>query len=174
VIHAAARSSDAAQPVRPLDQIAGHLGGRADHDPLELADPLSEPLLVPVEPQLDVEVLAQELHARPADVLPDEHARARRAVACGAHRWIRSTTQSMHVVSASTSAGSMAGNMPTRSWLRPSLRYGSTSTIPLALSVAATAAASTLSSKSIVPTTSERLAASATNGVATGLLAAQR
>ena len=44
-----------------------------------------------------------------------------------------------------------------RSWLRPSLRYGSTSTIPLARSVAATAAASTASSKSIVPTTSERL-----------------
>ena len=63
--------------------------------------------------------------------------------------------------------------MPTRSWLRPSLRYGSTSTIPFARSAAATAAASTLSTKSIVPTTSERLAASPTNGVATGLLAEQ-
>ena len=40
------------------------------------------------------------------------------------------------------------------------------STMPLARSVAATAAASTASSKSIVPTTSERLAGSATNGVA--------
>ena len=33
-----------------------------------------------------------------------------------------STTWSMHAVRASTSAGSMAGNMPMRSWLRPSLR----------------------------------------------------
>ena len=74
----------------------------------------------------------------------------------------------MHAVSACTSAGSVAGNIATRSWLRPSLRYGSTSTIPLARSVAASAAASTSSSKSIVPTTSERLAGSATNGVACG------
>ena len=47
----------------------------------------------------------------------------------------------MHAVSASTSAGSIAGNMPIRSWLRPSLRYGSTSTIPLARRVEATVAA---------------------------------
>ena len=31
----------------------------------------------------------------------------------------------MHAVSASTSAGSTAGNMAIRNWLRPSLRYGS-------------------------------------------------
>ena len=79
---------------------------------------------------------------------------------------ILSTIQSMHAVSACTSPGSTAGNMPTRSWLRPSLRYGSTSTMPLARSVLAIAAASTSSAKSIVPTTSERLAGSATNGVA--------
>ena len=71
----------------------------------------------------------------------------------------------MQAVSALTSSGSMAGNIATRSWLRPSLRYGSVSTIPLARSVLATAAASTASSKSIVPTTSERLAGSLTNGV---------
>ena len=35
---------------------------------------------------------------------------------------VRSTTQSMHAVSACTSAGSTAGNIPMRSWLRPSLR----------------------------------------------------
>src|SRR5436309_1428107 len=86
VVHAHTGSSDDAQRVRTLDQLAGQLGGRADHDPLELADPLSELLLVPVEPQLDLEVIAQELHAGPADVLPDEHARARRAVAFAAHR----------------------------------------------------------------------------------------
>ena len=40
------------------------------------------------------------------------------------------------------------------------------STISLARSTLATAAASTLSSKSIVPTTSERLAGSLTKGVA--------
>ena len=57
----------------------------------------------------------------------------------------------MHAVSACTSAGSVAGNIAIRSWLRPSLRYGSTSTIPFARSVAASAAASTWSSKSIVP-----------------------
>ena len=33
-----------------------------------------------------------------------------------------STTQSTHAVSAVTSVGSTAGNMPIRSWLRPSLR----------------------------------------------------
>ncbi len=49
----------------------------------------------------------------------------------------------MQAVSACTSAGSVAGNIATRSWLRPSLRYGSTSTIPFARSVAASAAAST-------------------------------
>jgi hypothetical protein len=43
----------------------------------------------------------------------------------------------------------------------------------LARRVAARAAASTSSAKSIVPTTSERLAGSATNGVATGLRSAQ-
>ena len=79
---------------------------------------------------------------------------------------ILSTTQSMHAVSACTSPGSTAGNIPIRSWLRPSLRYGSVSTIPFARSVFATTAASTSSLKSIVPTTSERFAGSATNGVA--------
>ena len=34
----------------------------------------------------------------------------------------RSTTQSTHAVRAATSSGSTAGNIPTRSWLRPSLR----------------------------------------------------
>ena len=44
-------------------------------------------------------------------------------------------TQSMQRVSRLTSSGSTLGNMPTRSWLRPSLRYGSVSTTPLARSV---------------------------------------
>ena len=47
---------------------------------------------------------------------------------CLDHRWlvenrqVRSTTQSMHAVRASTSVGSTAGYIATRSWLRPSLR----------------------------------------------------
>src|SRR5262245_34629072 len=78
----------------------------------------------------------------------------------------------MHRVRASTSSGSTAGNMPTRSWLRPSLRYGSTSTTPLERSVLATAAASTASSKSTVPTTSERASESCTYGVVYDVLSA--
>src|SRR4029077_5644684 len=93
----------------------------------------------------------------------------------------------MHAVSASTSAGSTAGNMAIRNWLRPSLRYGSGSTIPFAprgaatfggsagcaRGVAATLAASTVSAKSMVPTTWERCAGSVTNGVAYGTFSAQ-
>jgi hypothetical protein len=45
--------------------------------------------------------------------------------------------------------------------------------MPFARSVEATAAASTASSKSIVPTTSERLAGSVTNGVVWALRSAQ-
>ena len=85
----------------------------------------------------------------------------------------RSATQSTHAVSACTSLGSIAGNIATRSWLRPSLRYGSTSTMPLARSVAAIRLASIASSMSIVPTTSERFAGSATNGVANDEASAQ-
>ena len=62
----------------------------------------------------------------------------------------------MQAVRAATSAGSVAGNIATRSWLRPSLRYGSVSTMPLARSALATAAASIESSKSMVPMTCER------------------
>jgi hypothetical protein len=70
----------------------------------------------------------------------------------------------MQRTSARTSSGSMAVNVATRSWLRPSFRYGSVSTTPFARSVFATAAASMESSKSIVTTTCERCAGSATNG----------
>jgi hypothetical protein len=85
----------------------------------------------------------------------------------------RSITWSTHRVSASTSSGSIAGNIPTRNWLRPSLRYGSTSTIPLARRTAATAAASTVPSRSTVPTTWLRAAGSVTNGVVYGVRSAQ-
>ncbi len=79
----------------------------------------------------------------------------------------------MHAVSASTSAGSTAGKSATRSWLRPSLRYGSVSRMPLARSTLAIAVASTSSAKSIVATTLERSAGSVTNGVATSERSAQ-
>ena len=62
-------------------------------------------------PDVDLEVLAQQVDPGVADLLGDEHA-----------RHDRSRTQSMQAVSACTSAGSVAGNMATRSWLRPSLR----------------------------------------------------
>ena len=67
----------------------------------------------------------------------------------------------------------MAANIATRSWLRPSLRYGSVSTTPLARNTFATAAASTSSLKSMVPTTCERCAGSATNGVVNDVASAQ-
>ena len=44
----------------------------------------------------------------------------------------------MQRVSAPTSSGSIAGNMAIRSWFRPSLRYGSVSSTPLARSDLAT------------------------------------
>ena len=71
----------------------------------------------------------------------------------------------MQPVSWLMSSGSTLGNMPIRSWLRPSLRYGSVSTTPLARRVAAIALAST-PTKSMVATTGERNSGSATNGTA--------
>ena len=72
----------------------------------------------------------------------------------------------MHAVSAATSSGSIAGNRPIRSWLRPSLRYDSVSTMPFSRSTPAIASAETASAKSMVPTTVDRIAGSVTNGVA--------
>ncbi len=145
-----------AQPVGLRQQVGVDLGGRADHDAVELGDALLEFGPAPAGADLDVEAgRTQQVDARRADLLGDQHSHH-----CDA------TTQSMQAVSASTSAGSTAGNIPTRNWLRPSLRYGSTSTIPFARSVFAIAAASTSSVKSIVPTTRDRFAGSVTNGVA--------
>ena len=112
-----------------LDQLGRHLRGRADQDAVVLADPLDELGVVPVDAEIDVEVRAQQLDTRVADLLLDEDPRACAfALRCRllrrrrAHRPLLSTIQSMHPVSASTSAVSTAGNMPIRSWLRPSLR----------------------------------------------------
>ena len=75
-------------------------------------------------------------------------------------------TKSMHLSNCLTSLGSTAGKTEMRSWLRPSLRYGSVSTTPLARKTFATTSASIDSSKSTVATTWLRFAGSATNGVA--------
>ena len=41
VVHAGSRPADHLQPRAALDQVRGQLGGRPDHDPVELADPLA-------------------------------------------------------------------------------------------------------------------------------------
>ena len=132
VVDADTRSPDDPQVCRPLDQLGRHLGRGADHDAVIGADPLGELLLAPLEPQLDVEVRAQKLHPRVADLLLDQHLqalpvgagddagggcwRARAGVRrVRAHGASLSTTQSTQVVSACTSAGSVAGNIAIRS-----------------------------------------------------------
>ena len=76
---------------------------------------MHELLVGHLEAEVDVEALAQQIDAGVGDLLLDQDLHG---VASGTF----SITQSMQEVSASTSAGSTAGNMPTRSWLRPSLR----------------------------------------------------
>src|SRR5215210_9429876 len=115
VVDARPGPADHLESLGPLDQVRGELGRRANQDAVELADSFLESVAVPVEAELDVELLPQELDARVGDLLRDEDL----------HRLMSSAfsrTQSMEAVSASTSAGSTAGNMPNRSWLRPSLR----------------------------------------------------
>src|SRR5439155_24239598 len=92
-----------------LDQLRGDLRRRADDQRVVLGDALGD--LVAVAADVDVEVAPEQLDAARPDVLRDQDLHAS-----------RSTTQSMHAVSACTSEGSIAGNIPMRSWLRPSLR----------------------------------------------------
>ena len=115
VVDAGAGSADRAQPVRPPDQLGGQLRRRANDDRLELADSLPELALGPVGADLDVELLAQQIDAGFGDLLLDQHPHRRTASAF-------SRIQSIDPVSASTSAGSTEGNIPIRSWLRPSFR----------------------------------------------------
>ena len=115
VVHPGAGATDHLQPLPAFDQVGRELGCRPDQDPVEFADPLLELVAVPVEAQLDVELLLQELDAGVGDLLLDENLHLRTSSAF-------SMTQSMQAVSASTSAGSTAGNIPIRSWLRPSFR----------------------------------------------------
>ena len=57
------------------------------------------------------------------------------------------------IAQAGVVVGSIEGNIAMRNWLRPSLRYGSMSTMPLRRKMAASSEASTDASKSIVTTT---------------------
>ena len=76
VVDADAGAGDDPQPLAALDQLGRQLRRRADQDRVEAADPLGQLLGRPVEPGLDVEVLAQQRDARLAHVLADQHARA--------------------------------------------------------------------------------------------------
>jgi hypothetical protein len=108
VVDADARAADDLQPVGARDQLRGDLRRAAHDERVVLADALGD---LPVDADVDVEVLLEQVDAAGADVLRDQDPHA-----------VFSTTKSMHAVSARTSSGSMAGNIPTRSWLRPSLR----------------------------------------------------
>src|SRR5204862_6699570 len=97
-------------------EMARYLAPRADDPRTAHADARRQGVGRPVPPELDLEpVRPQELDSRFGDRLLDQHPHRRTSGTF-------SRTQSMHAVSASTSPGSTAGNMPTRSWLRPSLR----------------------------------------------------
>ncbi len=75
VVHARARTPDHLQLLGESDQLRGHLGRRADQDRVELADPPFELCLVPVEPELDVELRTQQVDAGVGDLLLDQDPR---------------------------------------------------------------------------------------------------
>ena len=60
----------------PDDQLCGDLGGGTHEQRVEAADALVELAVLPVETELDVEALAQQVDARVGDLLLDEDARA--------------------------------------------------------------------------------------------------
>ncbi len=72
VVHADPRAPDRAQVGGLLNQLGGQLRGGADHDAVVNTDALSQFLIGPIDTDLDVEVLAQQVHARVADLLLDE------------------------------------------------------------------------------------------------------
>ncbi len=115
VVDPGAGAADHLEPLGSVDQLGGHLGRGANQDRVVAGDRLAQLILGHLEAKVDVEALAQQVHARVGDLLLDQNPHL-------ATPSTFSTTQSMQVVSASTSAGSTAGNIPTRSWLRPSLR----------------------------------------------------
>ena len=73
VVHPHAGAAHGLESLGAAQQVRVELGRGADQDAVELADPALELLLVPVEAELDLETgVAQELHARLADLLLDE------------------------------------------------------------------------------------------------------
>ena len=75
VVDAGARPADRTQGASPADQLGGHLGGRADQDRVELADPLLQLAGGPIDAHLDVEPLAQQVDAGFGDLLLDQDLR---------------------------------------------------------------------------------------------------
>jgi hypothetical protein len=114
-------ASDCPQSRGLGDQLGVELGRRTDQDAVVAADPFGELLPRPVDAELDVKMVAQQLDAGLPDLLSNEHTGMRRiAGRPGLRQGVdsahsRSSTQSMHAVNACTSAGSVAGNIPMRS-----------------------------------------------------------
>ena len=74
VVHADAGAGDDAQPGGVAQQLGVELGGRADEDGVEFADPRRQLADVPVEAAFDLEAgRAEQLLAPAADLLSDEH-----------------------------------------------------------------------------------------------------
>ena len=80
LVAAATSTLSTPTPARPMtfrllgagDQVGGELGRRADQDAVVVADALGELLGGPVDAEVDVEVLAQEVDPRVGDLLLDE------------------------------------------------------------------------------------------------------
>ena len=116
VVDADAGAADgAAGSSRCSIRSAVDLRRRADEDAVVVADARSRSKPVGVERGVDVEVLAQQVDRRSRR---SSRRRGRGVMPCC------STTKSMQAVSAWTSSGSIAGNIATRSWLRPELAVG--------------------------------------------------
>ena len=82
VVHASAGAADDLQVGSLGDEVGRDLGRRADDQRVELADPLLERLLVPVEAQLDVEVLAEQVHPALGDLLLDQDLQTTTSTCC--------------------------------------------------------------------------------------------
>ncbi len=68
-------ATDHLQPRPALDQFRRQRGLRANHDPVELADPLAQLVLGHLQAELDLEVVPQQLHAGLGDLLLDQDLR---------------------------------------------------------------------------------------------------
>ena len=74
VVHADAGAADDAEVVGAFDQLRVALRGGADQDAVVVADPLEQVVAAPVGADVDVEPLAQHVHAGLGDLLRDEDA----------------------------------------------------------------------------------------------------